>query len=358
MKSQTAALVILALVGAGFAMKLAQTLFAPILLALMVGILLAPMTSRAIHRGLPAPVAAAFGLALTLAVAVLFILFLEPHISAAIAKAPMLLYELKSSAEAMQDLIAGVESVKDEVAAAIDPDAAAKPAEEKNSEAADAAAAALPDISTALAWVPSMGGQILIFVGTLFFFLLSRDEIYDLACRAFRLDSPERFIAAEQRVSRYLFAITVINAGFGLLVMMVMYLLDMPAPILWGVLAFAVNFILYLGPIMLGLTLFLAGLISFDGVQAILPAACYFALNMTEGQFVTPALVGKRMAINPFLLFMALAGLLWLWGPVGGIVALPLLVWGLTLAGLRASNAAEAADDDALTTPEEAAAPS
>ncbi len=346
MKIQSAALLILAIVATGFTMKAAQTLLAPILLALMVGILLAPITSRAIHRGLPAPVAAAFGLGLTLAVAVLFILFLEPHISAAIAKAPVLLHELKSSAEAMQGILADVDNVTEEVAAAIDPEAARKPPGETSKNAANAAAAALPDISTALAWVPSMGGQILIFVGTLFFFLLSRDEIYDLACRAFRLDSAERFIAAEQRVSRYLFAITLINMGFGLVVMSVMYVLDMPAPILWGVLAFALNYILYLGPIMLGLTLLLAGLVSFDGIQTIVPAAIYFALNMTEGQFVTPALVGKRMAINPFLLFMTLAGFLWLWGPAGGIVALPVLVWGLTLAGLRASNAAH---DTSLT---------
>lgn len=352
MKIQTTALFIIAFIALGFTMKLAQTLLAPILLALMVGILLAPLSARAIHRGLPAPIAAASGLALTLAVGMLFILFLEPHISSAISKAPHLLNELKSSAESMRELVAGVESVTDEVAAAIDPDAIKKPTKAGgNNAAADAAAAALPNLSTALAWVPSMGGQILIFVGTLFFFLLSRDEIYNLASRAFRLDNPERFIAAEQRVSRYLFAITVINAGFGILVMAVMYLLDMPAPLLWGVLAFAVNFILYLGPIMLGATLFLAGLVTFDGIETIFPAVCYYLLNMTEGQFVTPALVGKRMEINPFLLFVTLAAFLWLWGPVGGILALPLLVWGLTLAGLRASIPTETKEAPAKPVP-------
>jgi len=69
----------------------------------------------------------------------------------------------------------------------------------------------------------------------------------------------------------------------------------------------------------------------FDGAMSLAPASAFVILNTIEGQFVTPTLVGKHMAINPLLVFLALIFGIWLWGPIGGIVAIPLLLWGLVL---------------------------
>ncbi len=68
-----------------------------------------------------------------------------------------------------------------------------------------------------------------------------------------------------------------------------------------------------------------------SGPASLAPAASFILLNTIEGQFVTPALVGKHMAVNPLLVFLALIVGIWLWGPIGGIVAIPLLLWGLVL---------------------------
>ena len=59
--------------------------------------------------------------------------------------------------------------------------------------------------------------------------------------------------------------------------------------------------------------------------------AVYVVMNMIEGQFVTPALVGRTMDVNPLLVFLSLVVWLWKWGPVGGIIAIPLFVWILAI---------------------------
>ena len=77
----------------------------------------------------------------------------------------------------------------------------------------------------------------------------------------------------------------------------------------------------------LALALLIADLITFDGAYGFLPAALYLAMNATEGQFVTFVLVGRSMSVNPLLIFFSLVFWLWLWGPVGGFIAIPRLIW-------------------------------
>jgi len=91
------------------------------------------------------------------------------------------------------------------------------------------------------------------------------------------------------------------------------------------------NYLVYVGPAMLMLLLLFAGVAAFDGAMILLPAAAFIVLNTIEGQVLTPALVGKHLEVNPLLIFLALVFGLWLWGPIGGIVAIPLLLWVLAL---------------------------
>ena len=198
----------------------------------------------------------------------------------------------------------------------------------------------MPSMMDAVLYAPSVAAQVLIFVGALFFFLLSRVEVYDYLSQHRILSSRPRdtsliLLAAERRVSRYFLTITVINAGFGTIIGTVMALLGMPSPIVWGVLAFLMNFILYLGPITLAGILVIAGSITFDGLYAFAPAALFISINAMEGQFVTPSLVGRQLAVSPLLVFLSLIFWLWLWGPIGGFVAIPLLVWLIAVATPR-----------------------
>jgi predicted PurR-regulated permease PerM len=194
----------------------------------------------------------------------------------------------------------------------------------------------MPSTTDVLLLAPALLGQALLYFGTLFFFQLSRREIYDwvakhLAQSTQRGNTALRLRAAENRVSRYFLTISVINAGLGLIVAAAMQLIGMPNAALWGVIAFLINYILYLGPAMLAVALVFAGIAAFDGLRVLLPALVYLGLNSTEGQFITPTLVGKHMQINPLLIFLSLTFGIWLWGPLGGVVAIPLLLWALVL---------------------------
>ncbi|RAH95890.1 hypothetical protein DLJ53_33820 [Acuticoccus sediminis] len=101
----------------------------------------------------------------------------------------------------------------------------------------------------------------------------------------------------------------------------------MPGAILFGVGAFAFNFIPYLGAVAGVLIATLVALVTMDGILVpILVGSTYLALTSAEGQLVTPYLVSQRLSLNTVIVFIAVALFAWLWSVVGMIVAMPLLV--------------------------------
>jgi predicted PurR-regulated permease PerM len=131
----------------------------------------------------------------------------------------------------------------------------------------------------------------------------------------------------EREVSQYLLTVTAINIGLGAVVAVAMWLTGMPSPILWGVAAALLNFIPYLGAILgIGLVALVA-LVSFGSLaEASLPPLLYFAATALEGGIFTPLIIGRRLAINAVAILLALSLWAWLWGVVGALIAVPLLV--------------------------------
>ena len=97
-------------------------------------------------------------------------------------------------------------------------------------------------------------------------------------------------------------------------------------PVLWGTVAFLLNYIPILGPI-LGVGIFvLVGLLSVDTLWlALLPAGLYLTIHIVEGETVTPMLLARRFTINPVLVVLALVFWYWMWGVPGAILATPML---------------------------------
>jgi predicted PurR-regulated permease PerM len=131
----------------------------------------------------------------------------------------------------------------------------------------------------------------------------------------------------ESEVSRYLFTITLINVGFGIAVGISMAVLGMPNPVLWGVGAALLNYVPYLGALV-GIALAaIIGLINFPTLpMAALPPLAYFVCNAIEGSVVTPLTLGRRLELNPVAILVALAFGGWMWGVVGALIGVPLLV--------------------------------
>jgi len=131
----------------------------------------------------------------------------------------------------------------------------------------------------------------------------------------------------QHSISRYLFSVTVINICFGLLVGLGLHLAGMPGAAMWGGVAAVVNFIPYLGPIIGISAVAVTGLLAFDSIgQGLLPAAIYLAIHLTEANLVTPFILGRRFTLNPVIIFITLIFFVWLWGVLGALLAVPLLV--------------------------------
>ncbi len=127
--------------------------------------------------------------------------------------------------------------------------------------------------------------------------------------------------------SAYLGTITIVNVGMGAVVALVLYLLEMPTPLMWGGIVALLNFIPYLGPIASALLLALGGLMTFtDPWYALLPAIGFIAIHLIEANFVTPLMVGRRLTINPLMILLALSFWAWVWGTTGALLAVPLLI--------------------------------
>jgi predicted PurR-regulated permease PerM len=130
----------------------------------------------------------------------------------------------------------------------------------------------------------------------------------------------------ERDVSGYLFTITIMNLAVGVATGAVMALCGMGDPVLWGTLAFLLNYIPILGP-MTGVVVFLlAGLLSINSLWvAFLPAGLYLLIHLVEGETVTPMLLARRFTINPVLVILSLVFWYWMWGVPGAILSTPML---------------------------------
>lgn len=128
-------------------------------------------------------------------------------------------------------------------------------------------------------------------------------------------------------VGRFYVTTALINIGLGVVTAIAMMLLGMPTPYLWGTMAAVLNFIPYAGATTSLIVLTVVAIISFDGLgHAAAVAATYLTIATIEGQFVQPLLVGRRLELNPMLVFLALWFGGFFWGIAGIILATPALV--------------------------------
>jgi predicted PurR-regulated permease PerM len=127
-------------------------------------------------------------------------------------------------------------------------------------------------------------------------------------------------------VGRFYVTTALINVGVGIATALAMMLCGMPNPFLWGTMAAILNFIPYAGATTSLIVLTVVAIISFDGLgRALAVAGCYLTIATIEGQFVQPLLVGRRLQLNPMLVFLALWFGGFFWGIPGIILATPTL---------------------------------
>lgn len=132
--------------------------------------------------------------------------------------------------------------------------------------------------------------------------------------------------ATEAAVSAYLSTALLVNISEGIVVGLILWALQMPSPLFWGVLVAAVEFVPYLGALTAVVLLGLAGLTTFDHVgHALLIPGAFLSVNLIQANLVTPMLLGHRLTLNPVAIFIGLTFFFWIWGVAGAFLAVPLL---------------------------------
>lgn len=318
---------VLAILAVGYTLWATQDLILPVLLAMFFALIGNPIIRVLQRIRVPRFLAALAVLCSGIALTVLLGLQLVQPAGEWVREAPR---ELRTLAPKLQKLTKPVQDANkaaENIARAAGGENAAKPVQVVRTETNDP--------YKSLTATPRMAAAVLAVVLLTFFFMvygqdLQRHAIALLPDRQKKKLTVEILQAIETEVSRYVLTISAINAVVGLAFAgCLFFILDIPLDeaLLWGTLAMLLNFAPYVGPLIGIVLMLLMGFSSYDEpLRALLPAAIYLGLHTLEGQIVTPIVLGRRMALSPLVLILALMVFGWLWGIVGLLLAVPMLV--------------------------------
>lgn len=303
------------------AMSLGKFILAPISLAIVIGLMFGPVADAMERRGVPSALSAGVVVILFLGLIGLAGMLFAAPISEWVARWPTLWAKLQAQLVNFQQPFEALSAVQEQLKTAMGGGASMTVAVEDGGPVQDVAL-----------MVPSVLADILLFLAGLYFFLATRQNIRLTVLslcfsRRIRWRTAHIFRDVETKVSRLLLSAAAINVGVGVVTAIAMWAIGMPSPVLWGGLAAVLNFIPYVGQAIMLAILFAVSLGTHsDLVSIILPVALYAVINITADQLVFPHFVGKALTLNPFVIFVSIAFWMWLWGPMGGFVAVPALL--------------------------------
>lgn len=307
--------------GIFYTLYFAQSLFVPVVVAMLLALLLGPAVTRLSRIGVPEGLGAAL-VVLVLVVSVLAAVYtLSGPAARWISDAPDNLGRIEVKLRSIQKTVEGMKKATEQV------------------EQMAASSTRVPEVvvkgpsltDNLFNTTTHIGASALITVVMLYFMLASGNLFLLKLVRVLpRLRDKKRAVdiahQAQHDISAYLITITLINCCLGAATAAAMYLLGMPNAVLWGAMAALFNFVPVLGPLMTSIVLGLVAAVTFDTVGTmIVPPLVFLALHGLEGQFITPILIGRRLTLNPVAVMLALLFWGWLWGVPGALLAVPLL---------------------------------
>lgn len=306
------------------ALYLAATFFLPIVLATIVALTLGPLVQLGKRFRVPAFVSAAVitigvGAGVLAAASTLATPFTE-----LIEEAPRAGTELKKKLKIFQEPVNSINKMGKEVGKLAEAGDTSPPSEVVI-RGPDLISRAADDVLATFA----TGIFILVLS---FFLLISRDLFFRKVIRIFpRLSDKKKALATvkdiERDVSRYLLTVSMINTCLGVVVGSIFFFLDMPAPLLWAVMVTLLNFLPYVGALIGIVASAAVAVISFDTLAAsLVPPTAYAVITLLEGQFITPYILGRRFSLNTVVILISIAFWGFMWGPIGVLIAVPLLI--------------------------------
>ena len=304
-----------------FVLSAAQVVFLPLVSAAILSVVASPLADQLNRSGLPNVLSSFIAVIALIGVVVLaLLLILQPandmleRFPAMVAKATEQFSQVRSNFDWVNDInrllgrLAGRQPVREVVVAT---------------------PTMLEQVAIA---TPSVVIEVILTLLMTFFMIESRGRLRKRLIHErtslYRNRRTARIVRDVQgRVGSYILTVAIINAGMGGVVAFGAWLLGLEAPIMWGGLAALLNFLPYIGPVTMIAALALFGVGTQDTILAgLIPPACYLALHAVEANLFTPSVLGVRFTLNPVLILLFISLFTWIWGVVGALLSVPILI--------------------------------
>lgn len=323
------AVISLALLAILYTFYFATDLFLPIFIALFLSTILRPLVRHLCRIGLPASLAAALVLTVVIGTSVSATVNLSQPATEWVNRLPSLEREIRSKLWQVTESIEQAKQATEKIQKIAEVEDGKPPKSEVVVKGPS-----LLDKAFASTWLTFV--QILIVIPLTFFFLSqdstqTRRAISRIPWRAHQRSVEDLIDAVQQTVTRYLQISALIYLSLGIVTAILLYLLNMPNPVLWGALAALLGFIPYVGPMIVFCCISVVSLVTFDSWWQIgAPPLAYGLLTIVEGSFITPAILGRQLTISPIAIFLSMLVWTWVWGIPGALLSVPILVVMLT----------------------------
>jgi predicted PurR-regulated permease PerM len=318
-------LVLLATIAVIAVLYVARDIAIPLVLAVMLALLLRPIFRRLQKLRVPNVIAS---LLPVLTVAVLFLagmVTVARQGQAWLAKAPETVQKVQAMLPHRQGPLGDLAKATEAVKELAQPEAAAE--KEPVPVVMQSSDAAISILGTSGHF---LGATLIVFV-LAFFLLCYSDTLLRQAIESRSSFSDKKTVVAllyhvESGISTYLATVTIINIGLGIVTAIVLWVIDVPNPVLWGLMATVLNFVPHIGALVCEVVLFFVAAVYHESLwYGLGAAASFFALTTIESYLVTPLVLSKRLELSPLAVILSVLLVGWLWGVAGGLMAAPLL---------------------------------
>ena len=309
-----------------FVFSVGSVVFLPLVSAIILTIVLTPLADRLIRLGLPNVIASALSLLAAIVVVVLAVLVIVQPAYDLVEQAPKLIARVGEQFNALRGSFGWI--------ADIDRQLARITGHASGAQVIVAGPSVLEQVAIA---TPSVVIEIFLTLLMTYFMIearirMKRSLLLDRHSFGASLRAARVMRDVQDRVASYIITVAQINFGVGVLVALGAWGLGLTAPVMWGGLAMALNFLPYVGPLTMVGLLALVGLGTAESIPlGLIPPLLFLGLHTVEANVVTPSLLGARFTLNPVMILLSISYFSWIWGVIGALLSVPIL---LTLTAL------------------------
>ncbi|WP_209348519.1 AI-2E family transporter [Pontixanthobacter sp. CEM42] len=304
-----------------FVLSIGSVVFLPLTTAIILTIILSPLADKLAGWGVPNILASLIALLTFFAVLLLALaLILQPAV-ALFDSVPAMANTVAERFSELQDEFAWMAMANEQLSALM------------GQSGAREVVLASPSVIQQLAFAtPSLLLETLLTLLMTFFMIearvrLRRHLLFDRASYGTSIKAARVMREIQDRVAAYILTVAWINGCVGIVVAFGAWMLGVEAPVMWGGLAALLNFLPYIGPLIMTAVLTLFGIGTAETlVLGFIPAAAYLALHTIESNVLTPSILGARFTMNPVMILIALSYFSWIWGVFGALLSVPILL--------------------------------